>query len=93
MTQYLGICMVVVVIGLVLSITSRIVTRSILEEMEASRKRRNAKLWEEIDKTINHFKPELERTLNNLNKKMEETKTKKTEDDVDWSKIDIDIKD
>lgn len=40
MTQYLGICMVVVVVGIVLAVLARLVTGGILDEIERIKKRR-----------------------------------------------------
>jgi len=40
MTQYLGICMVIVVIGIVLAVLARLMTSGILEEIERIKKRR-----------------------------------------------------
>lgn len=40
MTQYLGICMVVIVTGLVIAVLAHLVTSGILEEIERIKKRR-----------------------------------------------------
>lgn len=40
MTQYLGICLVVLVIGLVLAVLARLMTGGILEEIEKIRQKR-----------------------------------------------------
>ena len=43
MTQYLGICMVIIVVGLVLAVLAKLVTGNILDEFERIREKRMAR--------------------------------------------------
>ena len=52
MTAYLGICMVILVTGLVISILARLVTGGILDEFERIRQKRSEKRWDTAAKYI-----------------------------------------
>ena len=52
MMQYLGISMVIVVVGLVISLTAGVATRGVLREIEDYKKRRSAETMKQLDQLL-----------------------------------------
>ena len=71
MTQYLGISLVVVVIGIVLAVLARLMTGGILDEIERIKKRRFDSRCESIAKMIRSSSQYLDDYLKNVKQAVE----------------------
>ena len=61
MNEYLGICMVVVVIGIVIAVLSRLMTGNILDEIDRIKQRR-------FERRINYILKAIERSTDTMSK-------------------------
>lgn len=77
MTQYLGVCMVVIVSALCIGILSTIVTENILKQIEAHRIRVSDRRWAEFGKYLIKFRDTFK---TEIDKMLEETKMNRTKD-------------
>ena len=66
MTQYLGICMVIVVTGLVLAVVARLVTGGILEEIERIKKQRTARKLKAFTEVMTVLSKEITNNIDKL---------------------------
>ena len=95
MTEYLGICMVVIVITLCIGILSTIVTENILKQFEAHKRRVSDRRWAQFDKYLIsirvRFKDELDKIIEAMEKDKNRQKVKDLADALDKQAKDLEV--
>ena len=66
MTQYLGICMVIIVTGLVLAVVARLITGGVLEEIERIKKQRTARKLKAFTEVMTVLSKEITNNMDKL---------------------------